>query len=100
MALFRKVRAITPSATVVIDGQAIEADVGEPLAAVILRSARPHARVHPVAGTRRAPYCMMGICHDCIAIVDGVPSTQTCRVDVRDGMIVERQPGAHEAPHA
>jgi len=34
---------------------------------------------------------MMGVCFDCLAIVDGVASTQTCQVTVRDGMRVERQ---------
>jgi hypothetical protein len=36
---------------------------------------------------------MMGVCFDCLATVDGVASTQTCLVTVRDGMAVERQHG-------
>jgi len=96
--MFRKARAGLPNATVIVDGQAVEAEIGEPLAAVILRTTRPYARVHPVSGALRAPYCMMGLCHDCIAIVDGVASTRTCRVPVRDGMVVQRQSGAHETP--
>jgi len=96
--MFRKVHAVVSKATVIVDGQAVEAEVGEPLAAVILRCTRPYNRVHPVSGAPRAPYCMMGICHDCIAIVDGVPSTQTCCTMVLDGMVVQRQVGAHEPP--
>lgn len=47
----------------------------------------------PISGTRRAPYCMMGVCFECLAEVDGQGSTQTCLVIVRDGMQVRRQRG-------
>ena len=36
---------------------------------------------------------MMGVCFDCLAVVDGVASTQTCLVTVREGMQVQRQFG-------
>jgi hypothetical protein len=36
---------------------------------------------------------MMGVCFDCLAIVDGASSTQTCLVPVAEGMCVERQLG-------
>ncbi|MBK1710972.1 2Fe-2S iron-sulfur cluster-binding protein [Marichromatium gracile] len=44
-------------------------------------------------GTPRAPFCMMGVCFDCLAVIDGVPSTQSCLVTVQEGMQVERQYG-------
>lgn len=80
--------------TVVIDGTPVEAEIGESVAAVMLRTAPFHARATPVSGARRAPYCMMGVCFDCLAVVDGAPSTQTCQTSVRNGMRVERQQGA------
>ena len=78
---------------VTIDGTSVEAEAGEPVAAVLLRTPPHYARTHPVAGEPRAPYCMMGVCFDCTAVVDGVPSTQTCLTAVRDGMTIERQQG-------
>jgi hypothetical protein len=36
---------------------------------------------------------MMGVCFDCLVIVDGVASTQSCLVTVQEGMRVERQFG-------
>ncbi len=36
---------------------------------------------------------MMGVCFDCLAVVDGVSSAQTCLVPVRDGIRIERQQG-------
>lgn len=76
-----------------IDGISVSADLGDSVAAVILRMDQPFARTTPVSGSPRTPFCMMGVCFDCLAIVDGVASTQTCLVSVRDGMKVERQNG-------
>ncbi len=86
--------------TVTVDGVAVEAETGEPVAAVILRSEPHYARTHPVSGRPRAPYCMMGVCFDCMAMVDGVPSTQTCLATVRDGMVIERQRGVRKVHRA
>jgi hypothetical protein len=36
---------------------------------------------------------MMGVCFECLAVVDGVTSQQTCLVEVKEGMKVERQHG-------
>ena len=92
--MFRKRQPVTQDrVTVTVDGIEIEAEVGEPAAAVLLRSESPRAGTHPVSGGPRAPYCMMGVCFDCVAIVDGVASTQTCLTLVRDGMQISRQHG-------
>lgn len=79
--------------TLTIDGRRVIASPGETVASVLLRQSSPVARTTPVRGSPRAPYCMMGVCFECLAIVDGIASTQTCMVAVRDGMIVERQHG-------
>ncbi|MEQ6889113.1 (2Fe-2S)-binding protein [Halomonas sp. CS7] len=43
------------------------------------------------AGGRRAPLCMMGVCHECLITVDGAPNRQGCLVPVAEGMRLERQ---------
>jgi hypothetical protein len=35
----------------------------------------------------------MGVCFDCLVVVDGVPGTRACVTWVRDGMTVSRQDG-------
>lgn len=90
--MFRKLHNASAQAlTLTIDGVPVDAEPGESVAAVLVRQQNPVARSTPVAQSPRAPYCMMGVCFDCLAIVDGVASTQTCQVTVRDGMRVERQ---------
>lgn len=76
-----------------IDGQPVSAEAGESVAAVLLRERSAASRHTPVHGSPRAPFCMMGVCFDCLAIVDGVASTQSCLVTVHEGMRVERQSG-------
>ena len=36
---------------------------------------------------------MMGVCFECLMVIDGVPSRQACMVTVREGMRIERQTG-------
>lgn len=79
--------------TLSIDGQQVTAERGESVAAVLLRQAEPTCRNTPVHGSPRAPFCMMGVCFDCMATVDGAASTQTCLVAVEQDMCVERQDG-------
>lgn len=95
--MFRKINLSTvPSLTLDIDGQTVTAEPGETVASVLMRQSEPACRTTPVRGTPRAPFCMMGVCFDCLATVDGVSSTQTCLVVVSQGMRVERQFGKRE----
>jgi hypothetical protein len=77
--------------TLYIDGAPVLAEAGETVAAVLVRQSDPTSRTTPITQSPRAPYCMMGVCFECLAIVDGLASTQTCLVTVRDAMRVQRQ---------
>ncbi len=44
-------------------------------------------------GEPRGVFCGMGVCFDCLVVVDGVPSTRACVTWVRDGMAVATQVG-------
>jgi predicted molibdopterin-dependent oxidoreductase YjgC len=80
--------------TVYFDGRPIAARPGDSVAAVLLAGGITVTRHTPVTGAARGPYCMMGACFDCLAVVDARPNVQTCMTDVRDGMRIERQNGA------
>ncbi|MDQ0586161.1 (2Fe-2S)-binding protein [Variovorax paradoxus] len=62
-------------------------------AALLLHGAGPF-RTTPVKSSARAPYCMMGVCFECLVEVDGKASRQACLTMVRDGMVIKRQHGA------
>jgi len=78
------------------EGEALAARPGDTLAAALLAAGIDRFRDTPVRGTPRAPYCMMGVCFDCLVEIDGVANRQACLVDVAPGMQVRRQRGARE----
>ena len=92
--MFRKLHDPGAGAvTIYIDGAAVAAEAGESLAAVLLRQPEAWTRTTPVSGSPRAPYCLMGVCVECLAEVDGVASVQTCLTPVKAGMRVARPQG-------
>ena len=95
--MFRKITATPETVTVFIDGQPVQADPSDTVAAVLVQQAQSWSRKTSETGRRRAPFCMMGVCFDCLATVDGVSSTQTCLVRVRDGQRIDRQQGRRVA---
>src|SRR5271168_3105593 len=77
--------------TISVDGVAMEVEDGEPIAAVLLRVPPFTTRASPVGGAARAPYCMMGVCFECLVEIDGETSTRSCLIRARNGMVVLRQ---------
>jgi predicted molibdopterin-dependent oxidoreductase YjgC len=90
------------SATVSVqfEGQWMSVPAGVSVAAALLLKGGEPFRTTPVSHAPRAPYCMMGVCFECLVEVDGKPSRQACLTPVREGMIVRRQQGASALPVA
>jgi hypothetical protein len=82
-----------------VDGWPVEAAEGMRLAALLLTLDDQPFRAAPVSGNARAPYCMMGVCFECLIEVDGMPGQQACLLPVREGMQVRRRMQT-EAPEA
>src|SRR5215469_92080 len=80
-----------------IDGRRAQAFAGDTVAAALLVAGAAHCRTTPVSGASRAPYCMMGVCFDCLVTIDGLGNRQGCLVQARAGMKVETQQGKREA---
>jgi len=80
------------------DGRPITAAAEDSVAAALLAAGIRVCRTTPVSGTARGPYCMMGVCFECLVRIDGVGNRQGCLVPVRDGMRVETQKGSHALP--
>lgn len=77
-----------------IDGRAATARQGDSVAAALLAAGTEICRRTPVSGAPRAPYCMMGVCFECLVTIDGIGNRQACLVAVSGGMSVETQNGA------
>jgi D-hydroxyproline dehydrogenase subunit gamma len=94
--MFQRPNDTAQTVSLTIDGQPVQACAGDSVAAALLLAGLGHCRTTPVTGAPRAPYCMMGVCFDCLMTIDGVGNQQACLVQVRAGMVVERQHGKRE----
>ena len=81
-----------PRVEMLFEGRPVEAYLGETVAAVLLAQGEIATRT-TVNGEPRGIFCGMGVCWDCLVVVDGVPNTRACMTWVRDGMTVSRQDG-------
>ena len=92
--LFIQLPTDSPSVMIEFEGQPLAVPSGISLAAALLASGIRQTRSTAVSGAPRAPYCMMGVCFECLVEVDGVPNCQACMVTVSAGLKVRRQQGA------
>ncbi len=77
---------------VTIDGMPFAAREGDTVAAALLAAGRLDFRAASVGGAPRGPWCLMGVCFDCVVTIDGRPNQQACTIAVAPGMrIVTRQ---------
>lgn len=79
---------------VIINGTLFQAPVGCTAAAALLLADAMPTRTTPVSNAPRAPYCMMGVCFECLVAIDGVPNQQGCLIPVVEGMRIDRQLGS------
>ncbi len=77
-----------------INGAPFSAPAGCTAAAALLLAGAIPTRTTPISSAPRAPYCMMGVCFECLAEIDGVPNQQACMVPIADGMRIDRQAGS------
>lgn len=82
---------------ITIDGRPHMARRGDSVAAALLEAGVTACRTTAISGAPRGPYCLMGVCFDCLVTIDGVGNRQGCLVEVRDGMAVATQSGPREA---
>ena len=95
--MFRRLQPdARPRVSITLGGARVEAAEGDSVAAAMVAAGMSHCRTTPVSGAPRAPYCMMGVCFDCLVTIDGVGNRQACLVEVREGMAVEIQQGKRE----
>ena len=85
-----------PSVELTVDGGPVAAFAGETVAAVLFARNMVMTR-RTQRGSPRGVFCGMGVCFDCLVVVDGVPNSRACMTWVSDGMRIERQDGLDAA---
>ncbi len=86
----------TRTVSLSFNDQTLEVPAGISVAAALLMSGINRFRATPVSESPRAPYCMMGVCFECLVDIDGVPNRQSCLIEVAEGMRIRSQEGARD----
>ncbi len=96
--MFRRLSDLAPADAVgiAIDGQPATARAGDSVAAALLANGHAACRETAVGGVPRGPWCLMGVCFDCLVTIDGVGNRQGCMVSIREGMRIDTQRGRRE----
>ncbi len=82
------------------DGETVSVPADVSVAAAMLYLDATPTRLTPVSGAPRAPFCMMGVCFDCLMEIDGNPNQHACQIEVTAGMRIKRQIGACDSGQA
>ena len=77
--------------TVNFDGASLTVPAGITVAAALLGHNDDHFCRSAADGEERAPYCLMGVCFECLVEIDGLKNRQACLEPVYEGMSVKRQ---------
>ncbi|RYE85182.1 MAG: (2Fe-2S)-binding protein [Hyphomicrobiales bacterium] len=98
--MFRRIEPGAPEglSKLSFEGREIAFHPGDSLAAALLAAGIGALRQSPVDASPRAPYCMMGVCFECLVEIDGRQNQQACLTPAQDGMVVRRQIGARQLP--
>jgi aerobic-type carbon monoxide dehydrogenase small subunit (CoxS/CutS family) len=81
-----------PEITVILNGKKVRAFTGETAAAVLIAEDLSAMRT-TIDGEPRGLFCGMGVCFDCLVVVNGIPNTRACITWVTDAMVISTQIG-------
>ena len=82
--MFRRIKSQDDTVTIYIDDKPFLATAGEPVANVLLNEGS--ARSHGPERQTRGPYCMMGVCFDCMITLQDGRVEQACQTYAEDGI--------------
>ncbi|WP_305787142.1 (2Fe-2S)-binding protein [Symbioplanes lichenis] len=77
-----------------VDGQPVEAEEGQTIAGVLLSQGRVSWRRSAKTGKARGIFCGIGVCFDCLVVVNGLRDVRACQRRAADGDRVDFQEAA------
>ena len=83
--MFRRVKPQDETVTIFIEDKPFMAIAGEPVANVLLNEGFGSVHTAP-NGKLRGPYCMMGVCFDCMILLQDGRVEQACQIYAEDGI--------------
>jgi len=73
-------------------GAEVPAQPGQSVGAALVAAGILDWRTTRKHGRPRGLFCGIGVCFDCLVVVNGVAGQRACLVEVRDGDVVQVQP--------
>ncbi len=86
-----------PTVNIIVDGVQKTVPAGISVAAAVLGHVHGHDKEAPtfyhnsMKADNRAPYCLMGVCFECMMEINGEENVQSCLVQVKENMVINRQ---------
>ena len=77
--------------TFTFNGESFKGLEGQSIAAALMASGVRELRKTRFDEEPRLIFCGIGICFDCVVVVDGVANPRACLVEITDGAKIESQ---------
>jgi aerobic-type carbon monoxide dehydrogenase small subunit (CoxS/CutS family) len=77
------------------DGEKIDAITGQSVAAALLAANQRTLRKTRFNNDNRGVFCGIGVCFDCLVVIDGITNQRACLIEAKPGMKVQTQVGSH-----
>ena len=78
--------------TFTYNGDEFTCESGQSIAAALIASDRRELRTTRFGDEARSIFCGIGICFDCVVVIDGVANQRSCLIEAKPGMKVESTP--------
>jgi aerobic-type carbon monoxide dehydrogenase small subunit (CoxS/CutS family) len=76
------------------DGEKIDAITGQSVAAALLAANQRALRKTRFNNNERGIFCGIGVCFDCLVVIDGITNQRACLIEAKPGMKVQTQVGS------
>ncbi len=77
------------------DGEKIDAITGQSVAAALLAANQRTLRRTRFNNNDRGVFCGIGVCFDCLVVIDGITNQRACLIEAKPGMKVQTQVGSN-----
>jgi aerobic-type carbon monoxide dehydrogenase small subunit (CoxS/CutS family) len=83
---------MTEKVSFTFNGKDFQCESGQTIAAALIAADQRELRSTRFGNEPRSIFCGIGICYDCVVVVDGIANQRSCLIEARDGMKVESAP--------
>ena len=80
---------MTQKITFTFNGQDVSCESGQSIAAALIANRNRELRSTRFGDKPRSIFCGIGVCFDCVVVIDGVANQRSCVIAAKQGMKVE-----------